>query len=93
MFINRLVTTKQKKFLEQTFDALGISIEDFMEINNLIEFKKNTEEAIDTLKNENKFLADVNTQQNEIIRDLFVKIEELNQRIDELLYMRDIEAE
>lgn len=92
MIVNRLVTTKQKKFLERTFNALGISIEDFMEINNLIEFKKNTEEAIETLKKENKFLADVNTQQNEIIRDLFVKIEELNQRIDELLYMRDSEA-
>ena len=93
MYINRLVTTKQKKFLEKTFDALGISIEDFMEINNLIEFKTKTEAEIETLKKDNKFLAEVNTQQNEIIRELFVKIEELNQRIDELLYMRDVEAE
>lgn len=93
MIVNRLVTTKQKKFLERTFNALGISIEDFMEINNLIEFKKNTEEAIDSLKKENKFLAEVNTTQNEIIKDLYGRIEDLNQRIDELLYMKDIEAE
>jgi hypothetical protein len=93
MFINRLVTTKQKKFLEKTFEALGISIEDFMEVNNLIEFRYTTEKEIESLKNENKFLAEVNTKQNEIIRDLNIRIEELNQRIDDLLYMRDSEAE
>lgn len=93
MIVNRLVTTKQKKFLERTFNALGISIEDFMEINNLIEFKETTNKEIETLKRENNFLAEVNTTQNEIIKDLYSKIEDLNQRIDELLYMRDIEAE
>lgn len=93
MTINRLVTTKQKKFLERTFNALGISIEDFMEINNLIEFRANTEKEINELKNENKFLAEVNTKQNEIIRDLYARIEEMSQRIDDLLYLRDNEAE
>ena len=93
MVINRLVTTKQKKFLEKTFKALGISIEDFMEVNNLIEFRYTTEKEIESLKNENKFLAEVNTKQNEIIRDLNIRIEELNQRIDDLLYMKDSEAE
>ena len=93
MIVNRLVTTKQKKFLERTFNALGISIEDFMEINNLIEFKETTNKEIEALKRENNFLAEVNTTQNEIIKDLYSKIEDLNQRIDELLYMRDIEAE
>jgi hypothetical protein len=64
-----------------------------MEINNLIEFKKSTDERIGALVNENKFLADVNTRQNEIIKELNLRIEELNQRIDELiLYARDIEA-
>jgi hypothetical protein len=93
VIVNRLVTTKQKKFLEKTFNALGISIEDFMEINNLIEFKEETEKEITILKNENKFLAEVNTNQNKVIQDLIGMIEELNKRIDDLLYMRDIEAQ
>lgn len=93
MITNRLVTTKQKKFLEKTFKCLGISIEDFMEVNNLIEFKRETDEKIKALTNENKFLAEVNTTQNEVIKELNLKIETLNQKIDELfLYSRDIEA-
>lgn len=92
MTVNRLVTTKQKKFLEKTFKCLGISIEDFMEINNLIEYKKKTDEEIEQLKRENKFLAEVNTTQNEVIKSLNLKIEEVNQRIDDLLYMQDSEA-
>lgn len=93
MIINRLVTTKQKRFLEKTFNALGISIEDFMEVNNLIEFKEETEREIAILKDENKFLAEVNTNQNNVIHDLLGMIEELNKRIDDLLYMRDVEAQ
>ena len=92
MTVNRLVTTKQKKFLEKTFECLGISIEDFMEINNLIEYKKKTDEEIEQLKRENKFLAEVNATQNEVIKNLNLKIEEVNQRIDDLLYMQDSEA-
>jgi uncharacterized protein YydD (DUF2326 family) len=93
MVINRLVTTRQKKFLERTFTALGISIEDFMEVNNLIEFRKKTEEELAALRVENKFLTEVNMKQNEIIRDLNLRIEEINQRIDDLLYMNDNEAD
>lgn len=90
--MNRLVTTKQKKFLERTFKCLGISIEDFMEINNLVEFKNQTERDIEGLRNANKFLVEVNTQQNEIIRELNLRIEELNQKIDEMMLMTDNEA-
>lgn len=35
MITNRLVTTRQKKFLDKVFKALDINIEDLIEINNL----------------------------------------------------------
>jgi FtsZ-binding cell division protein ZapB len=92
MVMNRLVTTKQKKFLERTFNCLGISIEEFMEINNLMEFRNTTLAEIENLKKENKFLADINTKQNEIIRELSIRIDETNQKIDDLLLMTDTEA-
>lgn len=92
MVMNRLVTTKQKRFLEKTFKCLGISIEDFMEINNLIEFKEKTNKQIASLKEDNKFLSDVNIEQNNIIHELHIRIEELNQKIDELMLMTDSEA-
>jgi predicted nuclease with TOPRIM domain len=82
------MTTKQKKFLEKTFECLGISIEDFMEINNL----KAYEERVKRLEDENKFLADVNTKQNEVIIDLRGQIEELNQKVIELIVGVDSEA-
>lgn len=88
MVINRIMTTKQKKFLEKTFECLGISIEDFMEINNL----KAYEERVQQLERDNKFLADVNTKQNEVIVDLRGQIEELNQKLIELIVGVDTEA-
>lgn len=88
MVINRIMTTKQKKFLEKTFECLGISIEDFMEINNL----KAYEERVKRLEDENKFLAEVNTKQNEVIIDLRGQIEELNQKVIELIIGVDSEA-
>lgn len=92
MVINRIMTTKQKKFLEKTFDCLGISIEDFMEINNLRTYMKETDEKIIKLESDNKFLAEVNTEQNKVIVDLRGQIEELNQKVMELIFGVDTEA-
>lgn len=88
MVINRIMTTKQKKFLEKTFECLGISIEDFMEINNLRAY----EARVHQLEQENKFLAEVNTKQNEVIVGLRGEIEDLNLRLDQLILGEDSEA-
>lgn len=50
MITNRLVTTKQKKFLEKTLGCLGISIEDLLEINNLKELIKENQDLKEQIK-------------------------------------------
>lgn len=73
--INRLVTTRQKKFLEKTFECLGISIDDLLEINNLRAIqneKKELEERVKLLE-ENAVLA------NETINSLNKLVAELIQ--------------
>jgi hypothetical protein len=44
------------------------------------------------LEGDNKFLAEVNTKQNEVIVDLRGQIEELNQKLIELIVGVDAEA-
>lgn len=50
MITNRLVTTKQKKFLEKTLGCLGVSIEDLLEINNLKELIKENQDLKEQIK-------------------------------------------
>ena len=50
MITNRLVTTKQKKFLEKTLSCLGVSIEDLLEINNLKELIKENKDLKEQIK-------------------------------------------
>jgi hypothetical protein len=73
--INRLVTTRQKKFLEKTFECLGISIDDLLEINNLRAIQKEKKELEERVKllEENAVLA------NETINSLNKLVAELIQ--------------
>lgn len=84
--INRLVTTKQKRFLEKTFKCLDISIDDFIEINNLKQIKeekKQLEERVhlleqnavlqnDTINSLNKLVAElIQNQQKDAYATIF----------------------
>lgn len=57
MITNRIMTTRQKKFLEKVFKALDINVEDLIEINNL-----------KALKGEIIALKQIVEQQNETIK-------------------------
>lgn len=77
MVINRIVTTKQKKFLEKTFKCLGITIEDLMEINNLHFLKRENKDLRDrvefleqNLKNTNVIVSDLSKQITDFITDM-----------------------
>lgn len=74
--INRLVTTKQKKFLEKTFKCLDISIDDLLEINNLkelIQKNKELEEQVKVLNATNLVMANEIQKMKENITELIVQ--------------------
>ena len=74
--INRLVTTKQKKFLEKTFKCLDISIDDLLEINNLkelIQKNKDLEEQVKVLNATNLVMANEIQKMKENITELIVQ--------------------
>lgn len=76
LITNRLVTTKQKKFLEKTLGCLGISIEDLLEINNLKELiKENNDlkEQVKVLNATNVIMANEIQVMKENITELIVK--------------------
>lgn len=76
MIVNRLVTKKQKKFLEKTFECLDISIDDLMEINNLKELikqNKELQEQINTLNAANIVMAETIQKMKENITELIVQ--------------------
>lgn len=76
MITNRLVTTRQKKFLEKTLGCLGISIEDLLEINNLKELIKKNEELqkqVEVLNASNVVMAETIQRMQENITDLIVQ--------------------
>lgn len=76
MITNRLVTTRQKKFLEKTLGCLGISIEDLLEINNLKELIKKNEELqkqVEVLNASNVVMAETIQRMKENITDLIVQ--------------------
>lgn len=74
--INRLVTTKQKKFLEKTFKCLDISVDDLLEINNLkelIQKNKELEEQVKVLNATNLVMANEIQKMKENITELIVQ--------------------
>jgi cell division protein FtsB len=74
--INRLVTTRQKKFLEKTLGCLGVSIDDLLEINNLKELihkNKELEEQIKVLNATNVVMANEIQKMKENITELIVQ--------------------
>ena len=76
MIVNRLVTKKQKKFLEKTFACLDISIEDLMEINNLkevIKQNKELQEQVNVLNASNLVMAQTIEKMKENITELIVQ--------------------
>ena len=76
MIVNRLVTKKQKKFLEKTFECLDISVDDLMEINNLKELikqNKELQEQINTLNAANIVMAETIQKMKENITELIVQ--------------------
>lgn len=76
MIVNRLVTKKQKKFLEKTFACLDISIEDLMEINNLkevIKQNKELQEQVNVLNATNLVMAQTIEKMKENITELIVQ--------------------
>lgn len=76
MITNRLVTIRQKKFLEKTLGCLGISIEDLLEINNLKELIKKNEELqkqVEVLNASNVVMAETIQRMQENITDLIVQ--------------------
>lgn len=77
MTINRLVTTKQKKFLEKTFECLGITVEEMLEINNIRAIKEENEELKQrvsflesSLKNTNIIVSELSKQITDFITDM-----------------------
>lgn len=95
MITNRLVTTKQKKFLEKTLGCLGVSIEDLLEINNLKELIKENQDLKEQIKvlnatqtiiaNEIQIMKENITelivqQQNDAYQQLFNVYEEDNEQ-------------
>lgn len=77
MIINRLVTTKQKKFLEKTFECLGITVEEMLEINNIRAIKEENEELKQrvsflesSLKNTNIIVSELSKQITDFITDM-----------------------
>lgn len=77
MTINRLVTTKQKRFLEKTFKCLGIDVDEIMEINNIRKLKQEKEE----LEERVHYLEQALTKTNETIVELSRNVTEF---IDEM---------
>ena len=61
--INRIMTTKQKKFLEKTFECLGVDIDTFLLISELPNILAENK----TLREENTELRKILIEQNESI--------------------------
>ena len=71
--INRIMTTRQKKFLEKTLGCLGISIDELIDINNLSEYKKQIQEQQQRIT----LLEQSQIQSNEVIARLTNQVAEL----------------
>lgn len=76
MIINRLVTKRQKRFLEKTFACLDISVDDLLEINNLkelIQKNKELQEQVNVLNASNLVMAQTIEKMKENITELIVQ--------------------
>ena len=75
----KIITTKQKKMLENILYALDISLDDFLQIQNLKELKDKVEnlEKENIVKEERiRLLEQVNKQLLEDVQTLNLRIEE-----------------
>lgn len=78
---NRLVTTKQKKFIEKTCGALGINIDEMMEINNLSKIIKAQNDLFEIILKQGEQI----TQLKKEINDLQESVRILSQsKIDDM---------
>lgn len=77
----RCITTKQKKFLIKMCLALGIDVNELMEINNLTEAYAKIEE----LKKENKEIKDLLNMQTNFNEDLKSKLADLENLYTEVV--------
>ena len=81
MTINRLVTTKQKRFLEKTFKCLGIDVDEIMEINNIRKLKQEKEELEERVHNLEQSLTKTNETIVELSRNVTEFIDEMQQEM------------
>lgn len=75
----KIITTKQKKMLENILNALDVSLDDFLQIQNLKELKDKVEnlEKENIVKEERiRLLEQVNKQLLEDVQTLNLRIEE-----------------
>ena len=71
--INRIMTTRQKRFLEKTLNCLGINVDELIDINNLSEYKKQIQDQQQRIT----LLEQAQIQSNEIIARLTNQVAEL----------------
>lgn len=71
--VNRIMTTRQKKFLEKTLCCLGISIDELIDINNLSSYKGQIKEQAERID----LLEKAVIQSNEVISHLTNQVAEL----------------
>ena len=79
MINTKIITTKQKKMLENILYALDVSLDDFLQIQNLKELKDKVEnlEKENIVKEERiRLLEQVNKQLLEDVQTLNLRIEE-----------------
>lgn len=75
----KIITTRQKKMLENILNALDVSLDDFLQIQNLKELKDKVEnlEKENIVKEERiRLLEQVNKQLLEDVQTLNLRIEE-----------------
>lgn len=58
MIYTKIMTTKEKKYIEKTLGILGLSIDDLLEVQNLKEIREETEELRKEVKELKKAVAD-----------------------------------
>lgn len=78
---NRIVTTKQKKFIERTCIALGIDIDEMLEINELSSIKKSQKDLFDIILVQGQTINELKKEMNEL-QDSLRKITQA--KIDEM---------
>ena len=73
----KIMTTRQKSFLEKTLKCLDISLDEFMEIQNTIEYRKKTDERVAFLEKKIDLLTKALDEQGksmEVLVDYYNKV-------------------